>query len=110
MDEWTAYDDQALARHVEKLGYVPPEFRNHGRFGLDEPPASDASMRRIMPDVEWQDIESAALLAFRIGNGNSPLAESARGRAGYGGLSPHRFIRIPDQRPLLQGGDNDPLD
>lgn len=97
-------------RHVKMLGYVPAEFQNHGRVS-DEYVwnTTPASMHRIAPSTVWQAMEDAAVLAHRTRNGNSDLAEAARQRGGYHGLGPEPF-HIPDQRALIQGGDNDPLD
>src|SRR3954471_13198949 len=105
-DEWGDFED-GFRRHVRNLGYVPPEFQNHGRFGMDEPPefdfprdTSNAAMRKLMPMHDWWAIEAAAELSHRIRNGNASTPEYARARAGYGDLGREDFI-IPDQRNLL---------
>lgn len=109
---------EGFDRHVRRLGYVPPEFQDHQRFHFELPEipefnfprnTSHATMRRLMPMAEWLAIEDAAQLSHNTRKGDSRLAESARTRAGYGGLGPETFT-ITDQRPLLQGGDNHPLD
>lgn len=101
---------QGFDRHVRALGFVPPEFQRVQRFGLDDPPefvlpVSANQRKAFPPGNELTAIEDAAILAHRQ---SITHAEAARERGGYGGLGPD--VKVPDQRPLLQGGDNNPLD
>lgn len=100
-DPWGDFQE-GFSRHLRALGYVPPEFPKDPYICNTTP----AAMKAIMPASQWQALEEAATLAHRKAPG---AAEGARRRGGYGGLGGENFI-IPDQRPLLQGGDHDPLD
>lgn len=104
-EEWAEFD-KGLKRHMRNLGFVPPEFQGEQRFALDDPPVRKADFP--LTPAELQAIEDAAILCHR-GHGDNGLAEAARSRGDYGGLTPEHFT-IPDQRSLLQGGDNNPLD
>lgn len=105
--DWEHFE--AEARHwFNAASFVPPELRNEGRFGLDDPPefglpVSDEQREAFPPAEELQAIEQAAILAHR----RAPkLAEGWRAFADYDGLG--EDPNIPDQRRLL--ADNDPLD
>ena len=107
-DGWGDFEE-GFSRHLRNLGYVPPEFREHQRIPVKEPyicTTTNAAMKSLLMATEWHALEEAAVLAHRKAPG---AAEGARVRGGYGGLGGEDFI-IPDQRPLLQGGDNNPLD
>lgn len=93
--------EDGFSRHLRDLGFVPPEFKDPYVCTT-----TDAAMKSIMPMFEWNAIEAAATLAHRKA---FDAAEGWRKTGGYDRLTPENFT-IPDQRPLLQGGDNNPLD
>lgn len=107
-DEWGDFEE-GYCRHLRGLGFVPPEFQDHQRIPARTAyvcTTTDAAMKSLLPMFAWDAIEAAATLAHRRA---FESAEGWRKTGGYDRLSPERTIDIPDQRPLLQGGDNDPL-
>lgn len=110
-DDWHSFEE-GMRRHIRNLGYVPPEFRDHGRLPVEDAapplprrtPTTNAGMKSLMSMEDWWAIEAAAELSHRCRSGNASTAEYARDRAGYGGLGREDF-HIPDQRPLLDTDD-----